>query len=232
MTVSTEFLAGSIEHTLLRAETTPDDIAKLCEEAIQFGFAGVCVNPIHVRQVADTLARHHTRIGTKSTAAIVTVVGFPLGASHTEIKAVEARRALDDGATEIDMVVQLGALVAGDRKTVRQDIEALARVVHGTGQDRILKVILETASLTAEQIILGCRCAAEGEADYVKTSTGFHPAGGATIEHVKLLHRYATPLRIKASGGIRSAAAARAMIEAGAVRIGTSSGVAMLRERK
>ncbi|MCH7872432.1 MAG: deoxyribose-phosphate aldolase [Planctomycetes bacterium] len=158
------------------------------------------------------------------------MAGFPLGANAPSTKATEARRAIDDGATEIDMVVNLGALVGGDPATVRRDIEAVAHAVHGGAPGRLLKVILETGALTEEQAILGCRCAAEGEADFVKTSTGFHPAGGATVERVRLLKRYASPLGVKASGGIRTASHMKAMIEAGASRIGTSSGVAIVRE--
>jgi len=148
----------------------------------------------------------------------------------TATKADEARRAIDDGATEIDMVVALGPLSAGDRTYVRSDIVAVARVVHQATGNRLLKVILETAALTMDQLILGCRCCAEAEADFVKTSTGFHPRGGATVEHVRQLHRHASPLRVKAAGGIRTAEAAKAMLEAGAVRIGTSAGVAILEQ--
>ena len=153
-----------------------------------------------------------------------------MGANSTETKADEARRAMDDGATEIDMVVALGALIAGDRAYVRSDIEAVARMVHQVSGNRLLKVILETAALTMDQLILGCRCCAEAEADFVKTSTGFHARGGATVEHVRQLRRHASPLRVKAAGGIRTAEAATAMLEAGAVRIGTSAGVAILEQ--
>jgi deoxyribose-phosphate aldolase len=160
----------------------------------------------------------------------VSVAGFPLGASATATKVDEAQRALDDGAAEIDMVAPLGALIAGDRTRVREDIQAVADVVHKAARGGVLKVILETGALTGEQIILGCRCCAEGEADFVKTSTGFHPAGGATLEHVRLLYRCASPILVKAAGGIRTAARARAMLEAGAARLGTSSGVAIVEE--
>lgn len=217
-------LAATIEHTLLKPEATPLQIDALVDEAIEHGFVGVCLNPIHVRRAAQRLAK------SASATRLVTTAGFPLGASRTETKADEARRALDDGATDIDMVAFIGALVTEDRAAVRRDIETLARVVHTFGNGRILKVILETTALTNEQIILGCRCCAEGEADYVKTSTGFHPTGGATVEHVRLLHRHASPIPVKAAGGIRTAAAALALLDAGATRLGTSSGVAILRE--
>ncbi len=222
MNVTVAEIAHVIEHTLLRPEATPQQIDALCDEALRCGFAGVCVNPIYVRRAAEKLA--------PNSCTVIAAVGFPLGASLTITKADEARRAIDDGAMEIDMVVALGALVAGDRKQVRSDIEAVARVVHQATGHRLLKVILETAALTTEQLIAGCRCCAEAEADFVKTSTGFHPSGGATVEHVRLLHRHASPLRVKAAGGIRTAQAAKAMLEAGAVRIGTSAGVSILVE--
>jgi len=168
-----------------------------------------------------------TRASPKDLPVVASVVGFPFGANTTEVKATEAARAIEDGAREIDMVVALGALRSGDVGTVRAEIEAVARVVHQAPGAR-LKVILETAALTQEQMIVGCRCAAEGEADFVKTSTGFHPAGGATVEHVRLLYRHASPIRVKASGGIRTLAALSAMVAAGACRIGTSSGVAIM----
>lgn len=223
-------LARRIEHTLLAPEATPVQIDRLCDEAIRHGFIGVCVNPIHVRRAAARLAMHRPDSGDGSGPFVVSVAGFPLGASMTVTKADEARRAMDDGAVEIDMVAPLGALVAGDGAAVRRDIEALAAVVHRAHPAGRLKVILETAALTREQILLGCRCCAEGEADYVKTSTGLHRAGGATVEQVALLHRHIAPIGVKAAGGIRSGATALAMIEAGAERIGTSSGVMILAE--
>lgn len=222
MSVTVVEMASAIEHTLLRPEATPQQIDVLCDEALRYGFAGVCVNPIYVRRAAEKIGP----IG----PIVVAAAGFPLGASLTATKADEARRAIDDGAAEIDMVIALGALTAGDRTYVRSDIEAVARVVHQAARNRLLKVILETAALTTEQLILGCRCCAEAEADFVKTSTGFHPLGGATVEHVRQLHRHASPLRVKAAGGIRTAEAAQAMLEAGAVRIGTSAGVAILEQ--
>jgi deoxyribose-phosphate aldolase len=158
------------------------------------------------------------------------VAGFPLGASTTATKADEARRAIDDGATEIDMVAALGALIDGDAVAVREDVEAVARAVHQATEGGILKVILEAGVLTDEQIIFGCRCCAEAGADFVKTSTGYHPSGGATVAQVQLLYRHAAPLLVKASGGIRTAGVARALLEAGAARLGTSAGVAIIEE--
>ncbi len=228
--MSPEQLAGFIEHTLLRPDATPDQIDRWCEEACRFGFVGVCVNPIHVRRAAENIARCCKATPTSSRPIVVSVVGFPLGASLSAVKADEARRAMDDGAAEIDMVIPLGALIAGDRPTVRRDIETVAHVVHRRNGGGVLKVILEAGALTEERIVLGCRCAAEGEADFVKTSTGFHPSGGATIEQVRLLHKSAAPLRVKAAGGIRTAASALAMIQAGASRIGTSTGPGIIEE--
>jgi len=230
MSLTPEQLAAAIDHTLLKAEATGEGIDRLCDEAVAYGFAAVCVNPIHVRRAAERIAAAGRCGGQDHRPAVASVAGFPLGASRTETKADEARRAMDDGATEIDMVIALGALIAGDVRAVRSDIAAVARAVHQAYAAGILKVILETRALTAEQIILGCRCCAEGEANFVKTSTGFHEAGGATVDHVRLLHRHASPLRVKASGGIRTAQLARELLLAGAARLGTSSGVAILNE--
>ena len=210
-------LAASIEHTLLKPEATPAAIDRLCDEAVQYGFVAVCVNPIWVKRCAERLAAG-------SPVRIASVVGFPLGVSRTDTKVDEARRAIDDGAVEFDMVARLGDLVARNTAAVRDDIAAVAEAVHRACPGHVLKVILETAALTEEQIAAGCRCAAEARADFVKTSTGFHPAGGATVEAVRLLGRYGAPLKVKAAGGIRTFATARAMLEAGAERIGCSIG--------
>jgi deoxyribose-phosphate aldolase len=227
MTWTADTVAAAIDHTLLKPEATAAQIEKLCDEAVAYGFAAVCINPMWVKLAADRVSKATS--GGGQSPAICTVAGFPLGANRSDVKADEARRAIDDGATEIDMVVALGALIDGDRATVRADIEAVSHAVHGAG-DYILKVILETSALTRERILLGCRCCAEGEADFVKTSTGFHPEGGADIEHVQLMHRHATPLKVKASGGIRTADTALAMLEAGAARIGASAGVTIVDE--
>lgn len=220
----------SIEHTLLRPESTPDEIDRLCDEAVEFGLGAVCVNPCHVKRAVDRLATSRATVNTSPAPFVVSVAGFPLGASLSATKADEALRAMDDGAREIDMVVSLGALKAGDRALVRRDIEAVSRAVHRATVPGVLKVILEVGALTSSEVALGCRCCAEGEADFVKTSTGFHPAGGATVEGVRLLHRLASPIRVKAAGAIRTLAQARAMLEAGACRIGTSRGAAIARE--
>ncbi len=211
-----------IDHTLLKPEATPDQVDRLCDEAIEFGFRTVFVNPMFVGRAAKRLRNADTVVGS--------VAGFPLGASRRETVVDEARRAIDAGAHEVDMVAWVGGLVSADKSAVVDTIQEVACAAHGSGSGRILKVILEAGVLTDEQIIFGCRCAAEGEADFVKTSTGFHPAGGAHAEHVELMHRHAAPLKVKASGGIRSLATAMAMIEAGASRLGTSAGLAILGE--
>lgn len=221
-----EFLAV-IDQSLLKPEATPEQVDRFCDQAAEYRFGAVCVNPIYVRRAATRLESMRSGGGECDRPRVVSVVGFPLGACTTDSKVAEARRALDDGAVEIDMVVTLGTLIAGDRVAVRKDIESVAGVVHRTW-GCLLKVILEVATLTEVQIALGCRCCVEGEADFVKTSTGFHVAGGATVEHVERLVRLASPIRVKAAGGIRSLADARAMLDAGAARIGTSRGVAMV----
>ena len=215
----TEF-ARFIDHTVLKPETMQVDIERLCEEAREHAFAAVCVNPVWVSLAVARLGG--------AEVAVATVAGFPLGASLSETKADEARRAVEAGAGEVDMVVNLGALRGGDRDAVTQDIAAVVAAVKGARGDAVVKVILETAALDEAQIVLGCRCVAEAQADYVKTSTGFHPAGGATVEHVLLLHRHAAPIKVKAAGGIRDLDTALAMIEAGAARLGTSGSVPLL----
>lgn len=213
-------LARWIDHTLLRAEATASQIDKLCDECLEFGFFAACVNPVWVARCAARLA------GTQTVVA--SVAGFPLGAADPRVKAYEATVAIENGAREIDMVAHLGALVAGDREAARQDIEAVVNGARRAGPGVVVKVILETRALTTEQIILGCRCAAEAGADFVKTSTGFHAAGGATAEHVKLMREHAAPLRVKASGGIRDLPTALALIAAGADRLGLSASVAVV----
>lgn len=215
-------LARMIDHTVLKPEATPADIDRLCQEAVTHGFIAVCVNPVWVARAAARLEG--------SGVLVASVIGFPLGANRTDTKVDETRRAIDDGAVEIDMVVRLGDLIAGDVQAVRDDIAAVAAAVHAASPKHELKVILETAALNEEQIIAGCKASIEGGADFVKTSTGFHPTGGASVEAVRLLKQHAAPLKVKASGGIRDLAGALAMIEAGADRLGCSAGVKILSE--
>jgi len=229
MNISAETLAAKIDHTLLKPEATSEQIDLLCDEAIEHGFATVCVNPIYVTRAAGRLrAVGKNRCG----PGVAAVVGFPLGATSQGVKEEEARRAVGDGATEIDLVIHIGGLIDGAHRAIRAEIEAVAKIVHRADPPGLLKVILETAALTEEQILAGCRACAVGEADFVKTSTGLHPSGGATLPHVRLLFRSASPLRVKAAGGIRTAEAARAMIGAGAARIGTSSSVAIIQAQR
>ena len=210
-------LAHYIDHTLLRPDATRREIEKLCREAAEYHFASVCVNPQWVRLCADMLRG--------SGVQVCTVVGFPLGANETEIKALETRRAVQQGATEIDMVIAVGALKSGDEALVYRDIAAVRRESLGVA---CLKVIIEAALLTEEEKVSACTLAMDAGADYVKTSTGF-AKGGATVEDVRLMRRVVgRGLGVKAAGGIRDRAAADAMIAAGANRIGASAGVKIL----
>jgi deoxyribose-phosphate aldolase len=215
-------LAKFIDHTLLRADATYADIDKLCDEAAQFGFASVCVNPVFVKRCAARLAG--------SSSVVCTVVGFPLGAIPKEMKALEARRAVREGASEIDMVIAIGALKSGDLRAVEEDIRAVAEAAHDGGA--ILKVILETSLLTDEEKVAGCVAARKARAEFVKTSTGFS-TGGATARDVELMAQAVDrKLGVKASGGIRSAEDAQKLIAAGATRIGASVGVKIVKEAR
>ncbi len=210
-----EHIARMIDHTLLKPDATPDQIAQLCYEARKYGFASVCVNPIHVKLCAELLKNTPVKV--------CTVIGFPLGATAPDVKAFEAQKALDDGATEIDMVINIGALKANDYELVAQDIRGVVQVAHARGA--LVKVILETALLTREEKIAACLLAKEAGADFVKTSTGFG-GGGATVEDVALMRKVVGPeMGVKASGGVRTFEDAQKMVEAGATRIGASAGV-------
>ena len=212
-------LARYIDHTLLKPETTPADIDRLCDEAREHGFIAVCLNPAWVRRAAERL---------RGTGVMVaSVVGFPLGANAPQTKAWEARRALRDGAREIDMVVSIGALKGGEYELVERDIAGVSDACREVGA--LNKVILETALLTDEEKVIASRLAQAGRAHYVKTSTGFGP-GGATVYDVALMREaIGSALGVKASGGIRTAEDARQMIAAGATRIGASAGVEMVK---
>jgi deoxyribose-phosphate aldolase len=207
-------LAGKIDHTLLRADARREEIVQLCKEARQHGFYAVCVPPYYVRECRQQLAG--------SMVKIATVVGFPMGYSHTPAKVEEARRAIDEGANEIDMVINLIALKNKDINYLKNELTSVATITQLRGGK--LKVILETGLLTEEEIRLACSLCAELTVDFVKTSTGFGPPG-ATVETVALLRSLLPPgIKIKASGGIRDRATALALIQAGADRIGTSAG--------
>lgn len=208
-------LARYIDHTLLAADTTAEDIDRLCDEAERHHFASVCINPTWVRRAADRLR------GTG--VPVCTVIGFPLGATTTEVKAMEARKALRDGARELDMVLNVGALKSGDLELVYNDISKVTDAAHEVGA--ICKVIIETALLTDEEKVTAAAMAKRAKADFVKTSTGFGP-GGATVYDVALIRETVGPeMGVKASGGVRTAHDAEDMIAAGATRIGASAGV-------
>ena len=208
-------LAKYIDHTALKPETTADDVDQLCDEADQYRFASVCVNPTWVKRAATHLRGTDVKV--------CSVIGFPLGATTPEIKAMEARRAIRDGAREVDMVINVGALKSGDQATVLTDIEKVVDSAHEAGA--IVKVILETALLTDEEKVIASTLAKQAKADFVKTSTGFG-GGGATVYDVALMREAVGPnMGVKASGGVRTKSDVEDMIAAGATRIGASAGV-------
>lgn len=208
-------LAKYIDHTLLKPEATAEQIDLLCDEAREYKFASVCINPTWVKRAATNL---------RGTAVVTcTVIGFPLGANTTAIKAMEARRALREGAREIDMVLNVGALKSGEYEQVKEDIAQVAEAAHEVGG--LCKVILETALLTDEEKVIASSLAKEAKADFVKTSTGFG-SGGATVYDVALMRETVGPeMGVKASGGVRTLEDVEDMIAAGASRIGASAGV-------
>lgn len=210
-------LAKYIDHTLLKPETTKEAVLRLCAEAKQYQFASVCVNPAWVSLCAEQLAG--------SGVKVCTVIGFPLGANTSEVKAFETAEAIRHGADEIDMVINIGAVKSGDWDLVQADIEAVVKAAHPKA---IVKVILETGALTDEEKVKACQVSKLAGADFVKTSTGFGP-GGATVEDVALMRKTVGPeMGVKASGGVRDYDAVMKMIEAGANRIGASAGVAIV----
>lgn len=212
-------IARLIDHTVLKPETTKKDVEKLCAEAAEHRFMSVCVNPTWVKLCADLLKG--------SGVAVCTVIGFPLGANRPEIKAEEARRAQDDGATELDMVINVGRLKSGEHDFVRDDIAA---VVGACRKGSLVKVILETCYLTDDEKIAASRLAKEAGADFVKTSTGFG-SGGATAKDIALMRAAVGPnLGVKASGGVRDYKQMMEMVRAGATRIGASAGVKIIQE--
>ncbi|HKO60806.1 MAG TPA: deoxyribose-phosphate aldolase [Pyrinomonadaceae bacterium] len=219
-TASARDWASLIDHTLLKPEATDEDIKKLCEEAARFRFASVCVNPTWVRAAACNLQ------GTG--VPVCTVIGFPLGATVSDVKAYEARRAIFDGAREVDMVINVGALRSGDDCLVEHDIRLVAEAAHE--YNAICKVIIETALLNDDEKVRACRAAKQAGADFVKTSTGFSK-GGATVADIALMRRtVGADLGVKASGGVKGLDDARKLVEAGATRIGASVGVKIAQE--
>lgn len=219
---ATDGVAALIDHTLLKPEASRGDIEKLCREAAEFRFATVCVNPAWVALAASLLRG--------SGVGICSVVGFPLGATTADVKHYETRRAIFDGATEIDMVINIGALKSGDVRTVERDIEAVVEACHQA--DATSKVIIEAALLTDEEKVTACTLAKAAGADFVKTSTGFGP-GGATAADVALMRRVVgSEMGVKAAGGVRDLEGLKAMVAAGATRVGASAGVKIVQESK
>ncbi|WP_042478197.1 deoxyribose-phosphate aldolase [Bacillus ndiopicus] len=212
----TQNYAKMIDHTLLKADATREQIATICAEAKQYDFASVCVNPTWVKYSAELLAGTDVKV--------CTVIGFPLGATTSAVKAFETKDAIANGAGEIDMVINIGALKNGEYELVRDDIKAVVEAANGT----LVKVIIETCLLTDEEKVKACQLSVEAGADFVKTSTGFS-TGGATAEDIALMRKTVGPdLGVKASGGVRSLEDMKQMIEYGATRIGASSGVAIM----
>lgn len=213
-------LAKYIDHTLLNPNATKAEITKLCQEAKDCGFYAVCVNPVHVRQAVKELA--------SSKVAVATVVGFPLGANLTDVKIAEAQRAISEGAEELDMVINIGALKDGDANSVAEEIKAIVKAA----KDHPVKVIIECDLLTDDEKVAATEACVKGGATMVKTSTGFVKDGkGATVEDILLIKKTlgGAPLGIKASAGIRDIEKAKALIDAGATRLGTSAGVAIVK---
>lgn len=215
----TENIAKKIDHTLLKADSTKEQIVQLCQEANDYGFYSVCVNPTWVKEASKQLE--------ESDVKVCTVIGFPLGATTTETKAFETKNAIEHGATEVDMVINVGRLKAQDDDSVTKDIQAVVAAAEGQA---LVKVIIETSLLTEEEKKRACELAVKAGADYVKTSTGFS-TGGATVEDVKLMRATVGPdIGVKASGGVRDKEDTQAMIDAGATRIGASAGIKIVTE--
>lgn len=222
-------LAPLIDHTILKAEATRDDVLRLCDEALEFGFASVCVNGCFVKDVADKLA------GSSSKACAV--AGFPLGAMKPMVKAIEATSLVKDGAGEVDFVAHLPTLLACDAEAARVEYAELVKAARSVLPGVCIKVIIESAALMKDaddvlaekRIAAACEAAQAAGVDFVKTSTGFHPAGGASVQAVMLMKKHAGPMKVKASGGIRTADDATQMIDAGADRLGCSAGVQIVK---
>lgn len=210
-------LTKYIEHTNLKPDCTQQDVIRLCEEAVEHHFYGVCVSPYYVQLAKKSIK--------KAPVKIITVVGFPFGYNTVASKVEETKKAIISGADEVDVVMNIAAFKSGDDATVLNDLQAVIMACHL--QNKIAKVIIETALLSKEEIERACRLCVDSEADFVKTSTGF-ASGGARVEDIELMRKtLPAKIRIKAAGGIKDAAAAEAMINAGAARIGTSAGVSI-----
>lgn len=209
-------MAGMMDHTILKATATPEQIEQICREALEIGAASVCINPCNIEQAKTLL--------TNSSVKVCTVIGFPLGANTTAVKAFETKDAIERGAEEVDMVINVGALLAGDTETVYQDILGVVQAANGT----LVKVIIETCYLNDDQKRIACELALKAGANFVKTSTGFG-TGGATPSDIALMRRVVgDKMQVKASGGIRTYEDAMAVIEASADRLGVSASIAIL----
>jgi deoxyribose-phosphate aldolase len=217
-------LVGCIDHTLLEATATKDRIEQLCQEAVEYNFHAVCVNPRWIPLAAELL--HNTNV------KVASVVSLPLGADSTKIKIAQAKDVIFAGADEIDMVADLAAIIEGDSRYLLSQIQAVIKVCRSMRPAVLLKVIIESAALNREQKIFACQVANSCRVDFIKTSTGLHPAGGATVEDVKLIKENAPSCKVKAAGGIKTAKQAVEMLQAGAERIGTSSSVKIIEEFK
>ena len=220
----TKQLAGFIDHTLLAAAATEQDIKQLCCEALEHGFHTVCVNPRWVSLAAEILYNRPVKVGG--------VVSLPLGGDCSKIKVAQTRENIFAGADEIDMVADIASIIAGDEKYLSNELSSVLKICHSMRPAVELKVIIESAALTDEQIVFACRIAERTGVDFVKTSTGMNPSGGAKVEHIRLMKESAPHCKIKAAGGIRTAEKAIEMIEAGASRIGTSSGIDIIKQLK
>jgi deoxyribose-phosphate aldolase len=222
--ISVEQLAGCIDHTLLDATATKERIEKLCQEAIDYDFHAVSINPRWIPLAYEILHKTNVKVGG--------VVSLPLGGDSTKIKAAQAKDAIFAGADEIDMVADLASIIEGDSQYLGNQLYEVLKVCRSMRPPVLLKVIIESAALNEEQIIFACKTAQQVGVDFVKTSTGMNPAGGATVEAVRLMKESAPKCKVKAAGGIRTAAQAIAMLEAGAERIGTSASVKIIDEYK
>ena len=222
MTMTKNELAKMIDHTILKPIATQEDVTKLCNEALEYGFASVCINPSFVPLAANTLK--------SSTVLVCTVIGFPLGSTTTDVKVFEAQEAVKNGAMEVDMVINIGALKEQHEDVVFQDIRAVVEATKGANSEAITKVIIETCYLSDEEKILACRLAKKAGAHFVKTSTGFG-SGGATTHDISLMREtVGVEMGVKASGGIKNLQQVLSMVRAGATRIGASAGVDIVKE--
>lgn len=220
--IKAEEIARIIDHTLLKPDATPEQVRQVCEEAKTYQFASVVVNPVYARFVAQQMQGSNVKV--------CVVIGFPLGANLTQVKVYETEQALNDGATEVDMVINIGALKSKDNELVERDIAGVVQMAHS--RKALVKVIIETALLTEEEKVRACQIAQKAGAHFVKTSTGFS-SGGATVEDITLMRRVVGPnIGVKASGGIKTLADAQSMIAAGATRLGASAGVKIVQEAK